>query len=75
VGIDLLILTLPCAFSYIRGIVGSKQPKDQPYAYSYARLIPQLTYGLDRISGLSGASFSNYSGYGVYNGGPLIGTK
>jgi hypothetical protein len=26
-GIDLLVVTLPCAFDYIFGIVGSKQPE------------------------------------------------
>jgi hypothetical protein len=54
VGIDFLIVTLPCAFAYICGIVGSKRPEDRPYVYSYARLVPQLTYDLHRISGLSG---------------------
>jgi hypothetical protein len=52
-----------------------EEAQDWPYAYSYARLVPQLTYGLYRINGLSAASFSNYSGYGICNGGPLMGIQ
>jgi hypothetical protein len=48
VGIDPLIVTLPCAFAYICGIVGLKQPEDRPYAF-HVRLVPHLTYGLHRI--------------------------
>jgi hypothetical protein len=32
--------------------------RDQSYTYSYARLVPQLTYNIHRICSLSGASFS-----------------
>jgi hypothetical protein len=31
--------------------------RDRPYAYSYARLVPHLTYGLYRICGLAGVLF------------------
>jgi hypothetical protein len=48
VGVDRLIVTLPCAFAYIRGIVGLKRPKDRPYVF-HARLVPRLTYILHHI--------------------------
>jgi hypothetical protein len=51
VGIDFLIVTLLFASVHICGIVGLQAARDRPYAYSYARLVPQLTYDLYRISG------------------------
>jgi hypothetical protein len=48
VGVDPLIVTLPCAFAYICGIVGLKWPEYRLYAF-HARLVPRLTYGLHRI--------------------------
>jgi hypothetical protein len=48
VGVDPLIVTLSCAFSYICGIVGLKRPKDQLYTF-HARLVPRLAYGLHHI--------------------------
>jgi hypothetical protein len=47
-GVDPLIVTLPCAFAYICGIVGLMQPEYRLYAF-YARLVPRLTYGLHHI--------------------------
>jgi hypothetical protein len=46
-----------CICSYC-DIVGLQAAHDRPYAYSYMRLIPQLTYDLHRSSGLAGVSFS-----------------
>jgi hypothetical protein len=43
-GVDFLIVTLLFAFVHIYGIVGLQAARDRPYAYSYARLVPQLTY-------------------------------
>jgi hypothetical protein len=47
-GVDPLIFTLPCAFAYICGIVGLKQPEYRLYTF-HARLVSRLTYGLHRI--------------------------
>jgi hypothetical protein len=58
-GIDFLIVTLLFASVHICGIVGLQAARDQPYAYSYMRLVPQLTYGLYHICGLAGVSFSS----------------
>jgi hypothetical protein len=59
VGVDFLIVTLLFASAHVRGIVGLQAARDRPYAYSYARLVPQLTNDLRRTSGLAGASFSS----------------
>jgi hypothetical protein len=59
VGVDFLIITLLFASAHVHGIVGLQAARDQPYTYSYTRLVPQLTYDLHRTSGLAGASFSS----------------
>jgi hypothetical protein len=59
VGIDFLIVTLLFASVHIRGIVGLQAALDRHYVYSYARLIPRLTYGSYRICGLVGVIFSS----------------
>jgi hypothetical protein len=53
-GIDFLIVTLLFASVHIRGIVGLQAARDRFYAYSYTRVVPQLTYNLHRTSGLEG---------------------
>jgi hypothetical protein len=58
-GVDFLIVTILFASAHVYGIVGFQVAGDRPYAYSYARLVPQLTYDLHHISGLAGASFSS----------------
>jgi hypothetical protein len=58
-GVDFLIVTLLFASAHVCGILGSQAAHDRPYAYSYARLVPQLMYDLHRTSGLAGASFSS----------------
>jgi hypothetical protein len=58
-GVDFLIVTLLFAYAHVCGIVGLQAAHDRPYAYSYVRLVPQLTYDLHRTSGLAGASFSS----------------
>jgi hypothetical protein len=57
----LIFLLLPIYFAsaHVCDIVGLQAALDQPYAYSYVRLVPQLTYDLHRTSGLAGASFSS----------------
>jgi hypothetical protein len=57
--IDFLIVTLLFASAHVRGIVGLQAACDRPYAYSYGRLVPQLTYDLHHTSGLVGANFSS----------------
>ena len=47
--------------------------RDRPYAYSYARLVPHLTYGLYRISGLAGVCFSDFRRHGICKRGPRKG--
>jgi hypothetical protein len=58
-GVDFHIVTLLFASFHICSIVGLQVARDRPYAYSYARLVPQLTYDLHRASGLAGVSFSS----------------
>jgi hypothetical protein len=41
-GIDFIIVTLLFASVHICDIVGLQATHGQPYAYSYARLVPQL---------------------------------
>jgi hypothetical protein len=43
--------------------------RDRPYAYSYARVVPHLTYGLYHICGLSGVCLSYFSCHGIYSEG------
>jgi hypothetical protein len=43
-GIDFLIVTLLFAFVHIYGSVGLQAAHNRLYTYSYARLVPQLTY-------------------------------
>jgi hypothetical protein len=57
--VDFLIVTLLFAYVYIFGIVGLQAVHERPYAYSYARLVPRLTYGSYHICGLAGVSFSS----------------
>jgi hypothetical protein len=59
VGIVFLIVTLLFASVHICGIVGLQMARDRPYAYSYSRLVPQLTYDTYHICGLEGVSFSS----------------
>jgi hypothetical protein len=59
VGVDFHIVTLLFAYAHVRGIFGLQAARDRPYAYSYTRLVSQLTYDLHRTSGLAGASFSS----------------
>jgi hypothetical protein len=58
-GVDFLIVILLFASIHVCGIVGLQAAHDQTYAYSYARLVPQLTHDLHRTSGLMGVSFSS----------------
>jgi hypothetical protein len=57
--IDFIIVTYLFSSTHVCNIVGLQAARDRPYAYSYARLVPQLTYDLHRTSGLAGASFSS----------------
>ena len=57
VGVDSMFVTLPCALVHIAVLFDEAAP-DRPYAYTYARLVPRLTYGLYRIKWLSGVSVS-----------------
>jgi hypothetical protein len=43
-GIDFLIVTLSFASAHVCDIVGLQAARDRPYAYSYAKLVPQPTY-------------------------------
>jgi hypothetical protein len=54
-----VLIFLLFASTHVRGIVELQAACDRPYAYAYARLVPQLTYDLHRTSGLAGASFSS----------------
>jgi hypothetical protein len=84
VGIDPLIVILSCAFVYICGIVGLKQPEYRLYAF-HMRLVPRMTYGLHLIKVacqvfvsptiVDMVSATEGHGYGVCNGGPLTGNK
>ena len=48
--------------------------RDRLYAYTYARLVPRLTYGLYRIKvAWRVYRISNFSGYGIASEGLLEG--
>ena len=48
--------------------------RDRPYVYSYARLVPRLTYGLHRINVAWWVyRISNFSGYVIASEGLLEG--
>ena len=57
VGVDSMIVTLSRALVHIAVLFDEADP-DLPYAYTYARLVPCLTYGLYRIKWLWGVSVS-----------------
>jgi hypothetical protein len=72
VGIDFIIVTLSCASVYICGIVGSKRPGPtlrvllrETGSTPDIRLAPYMW--------LAGVCFSDFSGYGICNGGPRKG--
>ena len=71
-GIKPIVVSLP-RFVRICGIVWGAA-RDRPYAYSYARLVPLLTYGLHRINVARRVyRASNFSGYGIASEGFLEG--
>jgi hypothetical protein len=73
--VDFLIVTLLFASVHVCVIFELQAVHDRPYTYSYARLVPQLTYDLHRTSGFGRCQFILFSGHGFYNGGPLAGVK
>jgi hypothetical protein len=74
-GVDFLNFILLFASIHVCGIVGLQAACDRSYAYSYARLVPQLTYDLHRTSGFAGASFSSLVDMRFLQWRPLTGFK